>query len=201
MKKTNEDVFSVQGKVIIIIGGAGWFAAAVFVRGQGTTDGFHEAAIRVPEKARRVLFGAGPARDRLAGLSRTGLEIASSIQYKALQPALFALLEGGPEAISIDKREIKQWVESAAAPFARDWNPLYFDWLWSTLEQADDNAALKPWFDTLRALAESTLERAFARVPLRSGRNYRGKTRARGLFFGSLKKHFQHHMEASHELP
>ena len=180
--------------------GAGWFSAAVFVRGQGTTDGFHETAIRVPEKARRVLVGAGPARDRLAGLSRTGLETASAIQYKALQPALFALLEGGPEAISIDKREIKQWVESAAAPFVRDWNPRYFDWLWSTLEQPDDTAALQPWFDILRALAESTLERAFARVPLRSGRNYRGQTRARALFFGSLKKNFKHYMEVSNEL-
>lgn len=180
--------------------GAGWFSAAVLVRGQGTTDGFHEAAIRVPEKVRPVLFGSGPARDRLADLSRKGLETASSIQYKALQPALFALLEGGPEAISIDKREVKQWVESAAKPFARDWNTLYFDWLWSTLEHVDDHAALTPWFDTLRALAETTLEAAFERVPLRSGRNYRGKTRARGLFFGSLKKHFKAYMEASDEL-
>lgn len=179
--------------------GAGWFAAAVLVRGQGTTDGFHEAAIRVPEKARPVLFGKGPSRDRLAGLSKKGLETASAIQYRVLQPALFALMEGGPESINLDKREVSDWVGNAAAPFARDWNPHYFVWLWSTLDQPDDAAALKPWFELLRKLAETTLEQAFNRVPLRSGRNYRGKTRARGMFYGSLHKHFKDYMEANHE--
>ncbi|MDD5387951.1 MAG: type I-E CRISPR-associated protein Cse1/CasA [Gallionellaceae bacterium] len=176
--------------------GAGWFAAAVLVRGQGTTDGFHEAAIRVPEKARPVVFGKGAGRDRLAGLSKKGLETAATIQYKALRPALFALMEGGPESIHPDKTEISHWVDKAAASYSHDWSPHYFDWLWSTLDQPDDTAALKPWFEQLRTLAEATLEQAFARVPLRSGRNYRAKTRARGMFFGSLFKHFKEHMEA-----
>ena len=179
--------------------GAGWFAAAVLVRGQGTTDGFHEAAIRVPEKIRPVLFGKGPTRDRLAGLSKKGLETASSIQYKALRPALFALMEGGPDAIHPDKTEISHWVDKAAGAYSQHWNPLYFDWLWTTLDQPEDVAALKPWFEVLRKLAETTLEQAFDRVPLRSGRNYRGKTRARGMFYGSLHKHFKDYMEANHE--
>lgn len=180
---------------------AGWFAAAVLVGGQCTTDGFHEAAIRVPEHVRQVFFGKGPSRDRLAGLSKKGLQTASDIQYRVLQPALFALMEGGPESINLDKREVSDWVGNAAVPFTRDWNPHYFDWLWSTLDQPDDTAALKPWFEQLRKLAEATLEQAFARVPLRSGRNYRGKTRARGMFFGSLHKHFKDYMEANHEQP
>lgn len=179
--------------------GAGWFSAAVFVRGQGTTDGFHEVAIRVPEKIRPVLFGKGATRDRLAVLSRKGLEMASAIQYKALRPALFALIEGGPDAIHPDKTEIGHWVDKAAMAYGRDWNPCYFDWLWSTLEQPDDAAALKPWFERLRRLAEGTLKQAFERVPLRSGRHYRGKTRARGMFYGSLHKHFKDYMEADHE--
>lgn len=169
--------------------------------GQCTTDGFHEAAIRVPEHVRQVFFGKGPSRDRLAGLSKKGLQTASDIQYRVLQPALFALMEGGPESINLDKREVSDWVGNAAVPFTRDWNPHYFDWLWSTLDQPDDTAALKPWFEQLRKLAEATLEQAFARVPLRSGRNYRGKTRARGMFFGSLHKHFKDYMEANHEQP
>lgn len=181
--------------------GAGWFAAAVLVRGQGTTDGFHEAAIRVPEKARPVVFGKGPGRDRLAGLSKKGLETAASIQYKALRPALFALMEGGPESIHPDKTEISHWVDKAAASYSHDWPPHYFDWLWSTLDQPDDTAALRPWFEQLRTLAENTLEQALARVPLRSGRNYRAKTRARGMFLGSLFKHFKEHMEANHDHP
>ncbi len=179
--------------------GAGWLSASVLVGGDCTTDGFHEAAIRIPEKIRPVVFGKSPARDRLAGLSKQGLETAARIQYKALRPALFALMEGGPDSIHPDKTEISHWVDKAAGAYSRHWNPLYFDWLWSTLDQPDDAAALKPWFEQLRKLAETTLEQAFDRVPLRSGRNYRGKTRARGMFYGSLHKHFKDYMEANHE--
>ena len=108
-------------------------------------------------------------------------------------------MEGGPDSINLDKREVSQWVSTAAAPFAQGWHPLYFDWLWSTLDRSDDAAALRPWFDTLRALAEDCLNRAFERVPLRSGRSYRAKVHARGLFFGSLHKHFPAYMETRHE--
>lgn len=181
----------------------GWITlnALVRERRKGNPDGFHEAAIRIPEKARPVLFGKGPARDRLATLSSRGLKFASDIQYRVLQPALYALMEGGPVSINLDKREVSDWVGSAAAPYYQSWHPLYFDWLWSTLDQPDESAALKPWFERLRNLAESTLEQAFQRVPLRSGRNYRAKTNARRMFYGSLKKHFADYLEANHEQP
>lgn len=179
--------------------GAGWFSATVLVRGKGTTDGFHEAVIRVPEKVRPVLFGKGPTRDRLAVLSRKGLEMASNLQYRVLQPALFAFLEGGPDALDLNKREVGQWVSEAVAPFVRAWDPRYFDWLWTTLDQADDATAMKAWFDTLRPLAEACLEGAFTRTPLRSGRTYRARSRAKGMFHGALKKHFQDYLEPHHE--
>ena len=182
--------------------GSGWIGASVLVRGNGTTDGFHERFIRVPERARRALFGKTPERDRLAILAKHGLEIASEV-HGALRNGLVELMTGGAALSSNDqkqKRDVNRWVDSVAKPFSNSWSPLYFDWLWSTLDQPDGAAARKSWFDILRALAESTLERAFARVPLRSGRNYRGQTRARALFFGSLKKNFKHYMEVSNEL-
>lgn len=179
--------------------GSGWLSASVLARGNGTTDGFHEAAIRVPERARLVLFGKGPERDRLAGLSKKGLEIASTIQYKALRPALFALMEGGPDAIKLDNAEIGRWVDKAAVAYNRDWNVLYFDWLWTTLDEADDSAALTFWLSQLRGLADAALRAAFEHAPARSGRNYRGKTKARDIFNGSLHKHFKQYMEATHE--
>ncbi|MCP5278457.1 MAG: type I-E CRISPR-associated protein Cse1/CasA [Thiobacillus sp.] len=181
--------------------GAGWFAASVLVRGQGTTDGFHEAAIRIPEKARPVLFGKSPVRDRLAVLSKLGLDMASAIQYRVLQPALYALMEGGPVSINLDKREISQWVGSTASSFTRDWHPRYFDWLWTTLDQPNDSGAMKPWFEQLHRLAETVLEQSIRRVPMRHGRDYRAKVRARGMFYGSLKKHFETYLETPHEHP
>jgi CRISPR system Cascade subunit CasA len=179
--------------------GSGWLNASVLVRGQGTTDGFHEATIRIPERARPVLFGVGVQRDRLAKLSKVGLDAASTFQFKALRPALFSLMEGGPESIVLDKTEVAKWVDSAAHPFGLKWNSLYFGWLWSTLDTTDEDAALRPWFEQLRKLAQDTLNQSIARVPLRGGRSYRAKTKAQGLFIGSLYKHFRRYMESIHD--
>lgn len=182
--------------------GSGWLNASVLVRGQGTTDGFHEASIRIPERARSPLFGGGIERDRLAKLSKRGLDAAATIQFKVLRPALFSLMEGGPESIVLDKTEVAKWVDSAAHSFGLNWNPLYFDWLWSTLDTPDEDAALRPWFERLRKLAQDTLTRTMARAPMRGGRSYRAKTKAQGLFIGSLYKNFSQYMEAkSHDQP
>lgn len=175
--------------------GSGWLNASVLVRGQGTTDGFHEATIRIPERARPALFGGGIQRDQLAKLSKRGLDTAATIQFKALRPALFSLMEGGPKTIVLDKTEVAKWVDSAAHPFGLNWNPLYFDWLWSTLDTPDEDAALRPWFEQLRKLAQDTLNRAMERTPLRGGRSYRAKTKSQDMFIGSLYKNFPQYME------
>lgn len=179
----------------------GWFSASVLVRGQGRTDGFHSSTIRVPEKPRIALFGGGAARDRLALLSKKGIDAASTIHYKALRPALFSLMEGGPDSIAVDKAEIAKWVDHASNPFALNWNPRYFDWLWSTVEIPNDDEALRPWFNELRRLGQDTLGRAAERAPQRHGRSYRAKTKAQGMFFGSLKKNFPQFMEVTHDQP
>lgn len=177
----------------------GWITVSVFVRGNCTTDGFHEATIRIPERARPILFGGGVQRDRLAKLSKQGLDAASTLQWKVLRPALFSLMEGGPESIVLDKAEVAKWVDSAAHPFALNWSHLYFDWLWSTLDALDDDTALRPWFERLHELAQVTLNESMARVPLRGGRSYRAKTKAQGLFIGALYKHFREYMESTHD--
>lgn len=179
----------------------GWFAASVLVRGQGRTDGFHSATIRVPERSRVALFGGGAARDRIALLSKKGIDAASSIHYRALVPAIFSLMEGGPESIALDKAEIKKWVGHATAPFVLNWNPRYFDWLWSTVDIPDDVEALRPWFEELRRLAQESLTHAAEHAPQRHGRSYRAKTKAQGMFFGSLKKNFPQFMEVTHDKP
>jgi len=181
--------------------GSGWLNVSVLVRGQGTTDGFREASIRIPERARPILFGGGQRRDQLAKLSKQGLDAAATIQFKALRPALFSLMEGGPESIVLDKTEIAKWVDNVVHPFGLNWNPLYFDWLWSTLSETDEDAALRPWFEQLRELAQDTLNRAMARAPLHGGRSYRAKTKAQGMFIGSLYKHFSKYMEVNHDHP
>ncbi|MCX7146234.1 MAG: hypothetical protein NT042_08545 [Sulfuritalea sp.] len=45
------------------------------------------------------------------------------------------------------------------------------------------------------------MDRAAERAPQRHGRSYRAKTRAQGMFFGSLKKNFPQFMEVTHDQP
>jgi CRISPR system Cascade subunit CasA len=179
---------------------SGWVTASVFVRGNCTTDGFHEAAIRIPEKARPILFGGGAQRDRLAIRSKQGLDLAKEIR-SGLASALFSLMEGGPSDINFENKQVKAWVNNATSPFNLNWNQQYFDWLWSTLDTPDEDAALRPWFEQLRKLAQDTLNRAMERAPLRGGRSYRAKTKAQGLFIGSLYKNFPQYMEVNHDHP
>jgi CRISPR system Cascade subunit CasA len=176
----------------------GWFSASVLVRGQGKTDGFHSATIRIPARPRVALFGGGAAHDRLALLSKRGLDTAAVVR-KALRNAMFLLMEGGPEKINYDADQVAKWVDNEEKPFALNWNPRYFDWLWSTVEIPNDDQALRPWFDELRRLAQETLDRAAEQAPQRHGRSYRAKTSAQGMFFGSLKKNFPQFMEVTHD--
>jgi CRISPR system Cascade subunit CasA len=179
---------------------SGWMTASVFVRGNCTTDGFHEAAIRIPETAGFAIFGGGIQRDRLTTRSKKGLDLAKEIRSN-LGSALFSLMEGGPSDINFDNRQVKDWVNSATTRFATNWSHLYFDWLWSTVDIPDDTDAIRPWFNELRQLAQGTLDRAAERAPQRHGRSYRAKTKAQGIFFGSLKKNFPHFMEVTHDEP
>lgn len=64
---------------------------------------------------------------------------------------------------------------------------------------SDDTESLRPWFNELRRLAQETLDRAAGRAPQRHGRSYRAKTKAQGIFFGSLRKNFPNFMEVTHD--
>ena len=176
-------------------GSSGWFCTSVLVRGQGITDGFHEAAVRIPARARPIMFGKSDKRDRLAELSQRGLDMAGAIQNKALRPALYALLEGGPDSVDFNKREIGVWVNSQARIYWSSWQPLYFDWLWTTIDIKEDVVALQPWFEKLKNLSKNAIEKAISRVPSRNGRGYRAITQANNAFYRGLYKHFPDYME------
>lgn len=167
-----------------------WFHASVLVGGQGTTDGYHEARIYIPPKAKKRLLLQGEARDRLGALSNWALTRAREIRSKALRPALFALVEGGPEQWpDTNRREAGNWVETWLARYDQKWSSGYFPWLWGTVDQTDE-AARAEWLGELQALARSILEDSLQAAPQRMGRRYRGKVRATGLFHNAFRKHF-----------
>ncbi len=174
--------------------GPAWFHASVLVRGQGTTDGYHEAHIYIAPKAKKLLLQHGEARDRLGKLSDWALTRARDVRSKALRPALFALVEGGPEQWpDTSRREAGHWVDSWLAPYDQHWASGYFPWLWRTIDQSDE-AARAEWLGELQALAMRVLEDALQAAPQRTGRRYRGKVRATGLFHGAFRRHFNEEM-------
>jgi len=177
----------------------GWLTASVFVGGEGTSDGFHFASIYVPERVKPALFNREASNhNRLATLSKRGLELADEIR-KPLRVALMSLMEGGPENLNDKNKQVDRWAADAIKPFTQKWSLRYFDWLWSTVDISDDAEALRPWFDELRRLARETLNRAVEGAPQRHGRTYRAKTKARGMFFGSLSKNFPQYMKVTHD--
>lgn len=170
--------------------GPAWFYASALVRGQGTTDGYHEARIYIAPQAKRLLLQGGEARDRLARLSDWALTRARDVRTKALRPALFSLLEGGPEGWpDTARREAAQWVATWVARYEQQWAIGYFTWLWRAIDQPDE-AARAEWLRALQRLAQRILDDALRAAPQRTGRRYRGRVQATGLFHGAFRKHF-----------
>jgi CRISPR system Cascade subunit CasA len=157
--------------------------------GMGKTNGFHEAHIRIPGKAAGLLFRPGPERDQLAGRSKEWLGRAGEIQNRVLKPALYSLLEAGPEKINFDKREVSAWVDQATKQYSEAWAGNFFPWLWRSLDQNDETAR-RGWLEHLRDLAWTVLQDAIERLPVRTGRGYRSRVRAEGAFYGALKSQF-----------
>lgn len=112
------------------------------------------------------------------------------MQNRVLKPAVFSLLEGGPnpKKITWDKREITAWWNKIQEQFSAAWPADFFPWLWSAAEQPDQSAARLQWLRALCAKAEALFELAIVRYPHRAERRYRARVRAEGLFIGSLYK-------------
>jgi len=163
-------------------------AAVLSPGGMGKSDGFHEAEIPIPSAAARRLFRRGPDHDRLAELSREAVNDAGQMQKKVLKPAVFSLLEAGPEQINFDRREASGWWEQAAQKFSAAWHTDFFSWLWRSVEHPDPETARFQWLDALRVNANTVLKDAIDRYPGRAGRRYRARVRAEGVFNGSLYK-------------
>lgn len=166
--------------------------------GMGKTDGFHEAMVRIPAPAATRLFQRGPERDRLAKLSGQGINDAGLMQNKVLKPSLLTFLESGPDQINFDKREFNAWLGQAHKDFGTAWTTDFFDWLWLTVDQPDQNSARVDWLKSLEEKARTVLKATIARLPAHSGRQYRARTQAEAVFTGCLFKTFPELKEIAH---
>jgi len=169
---------------------AAWFRAAVLVRGQGTTDGFHFARIRIPPQVHQLLLNSEAERERLAELSDIALEWAKNMRWKALRPALFALLEGGPDHYPDQRgREFGAWVDQWLSGYDQYWSDRYFPWLWEAVDRTPEVAKAR-WYEEILSAARQVLNRAVKESPQRSGRRYRRVVRAESIFSVGVYKNF-----------
>lgn len=175
------------------------FHVTALARRGGTdssTEGFHAADIPIPGKVKLSLMRRDTEAQRLGKVSRERLNDASVMENKVLNPALLALLEGGPEKIDYDKRELNAWREGAIRMYAGAWAADYFPWLWRTLDEADADAARLAWLRSLQDKAWRAIQGAIERYPARSGRRYRARVRAEVVFRDALYDHFPQLKEA-----
>lgn len=165
------------------------FSAAVLVRGQGTTDGFHSVHIPIPKRARLALFGRRAEKESLGKLAKDLLRDAGVIERSCLKTALFALCEGGPDSVDFNAREVGAWVDRLTADFCRAWEDEYFPLLWRGAEPGADQLTLRgEWVRLLAQRARDTLRRAEEQVPVPSARKLRASVRAEGLLEAMLHK-------------
>jgi CRISPR system Cascade subunit CasA len=174
------------------------FHASVLARGQGTTDGFHDVVVSIPASIGTSPFRAGPERELLAKRSKTALNDSSEMQDRVLKPALFSLLETGPEQINFDKRDVGEWVKRAVESYSVLWAAEFFPWLWRSVDMSEPDA-FRQWRQDLSTMARGILNEAVLRFPMRDGRRLRARVRAEDLFDGCLYKTFPGLMELRHE--
>lgn len=157
-----------------------YLCASVLVRGQGTTGGFHEIRLPIPDSARRM-FRRQADIDRLAQHAQVLLGDAATVERNCLRPALVSFVEGGAEAPSATDT-VAKWVSIMMQPFTIGWRDAYFPSLWRAASgDLDLDSARAQWVELLIGQARSALERARDCGPLPAGRRLRAEVRSRSI--------------------
>lgn len=173
------------------------FLFSVLVRGQGTTDGFHERRVGLPAEVVTLLDGApGAGAAIYARLAKPMLELAGTARLKVLRPALLMLLQGPPaeRELSFDDPRTGPWLrrfdaEVDAAFFealAEEVMAAIGDQPSAEAVAAFETADLRFWPARLGALARSMLDAAIrGGLTVTDDRRERAIARAELLFEGA----------------
>lgn len=165
--------------------GTSWFVGSVLARGKGKTDGFHQFAIPVPARARGWLMKPDD-RQRLAHLAKELIADAREVE-KTLRGALMLLSDGGPDSVDFGNDTLKTWSRGAMGGHTLGWTETLFPTLWQMTE-SEPTVVRDGWRTAIVSRAREVLDDAHRRLPLPSGRLYRGQVRARAYLEGSLRK-------------
>jgi len=178
------------------------FAFSVLVRGQGTTDGFHERRVGLPREVVELLDGeTGIGQAIYKSLAKPMLEKAADARRRVLRPALLMLLQGPPTEgdLSFDDPRTDPWLQR----FDREADRTFFDVLAREVMRVRDTAPAESLADGLRETAEPTIwpghlydlarglldDATHSGLTISEDRRERAIARAELLFEGGAVKH------------
>ena len=172
--------------------GTVWLRISVLVRGQGTTDGYHERIVPIPASKQRMLFHSPTAGASLAAIAKTAIEYAGIMCSRVLRRSALVYLMGAPQKPQSERDTAQLWWQKLSARFDALWSDTYFPWLWSLPDKVDDLEAARDWSQRLLEVARQVLHEAEKALPQRTGRAYRAKVEAERAFWTSFysEKHF-----------
>ncbi len=159
--------------------------ALALARGQGKTQGFHEASIPLSAKAGGILRRQS---DTVAGIANARVAEVGKLQGSVLRSALFALVQNGADKISFDDKSATRKVDACVATFDAQVDAAFFHDLWVEVEADDPDAARARWREGLVDTARAVLDRAARSVPRSGVRHWRAVSKANAVFGAGLHK-------------
>ncbi|MEQ8964697.1 MAG: hypothetical protein RID91_02635 [Azospirillaceae bacterium] len=134
------------------------FAFSVLVRGQGTTDGFHERRVGLPPEVVELLDGEpGIGQAIYKALAKPMLDLAGNAGQSVLLPALLMLMQGPTveRGASPGDRRAEPWLQR----FDREADQAFFDTLAQEVMGVRDDIRADTRIEDLREMVKLTIWR------------------------------------------
>ena len=154
-----------------------WLHAAVLVRGQGKTEGFHERWLRMPADMRK------PEGTRTSGkISRAMIADADGARM-ALRIALLTFLQGGPDKLDFKDERPRVWLDALEHKI----DGIFFTYLFTRLPLGTPESEAG-WQKDLGRKTRALFEEAIERLTAPENRRERARARASFTFNGLMRK-------------
>lgn len=145
-------------------------------RGQGQTNGLHERTVPLPRRIRRRLREPED-REELGDRARERVGTVSTVQKRALRPALCALFQGDPPDLDFRDERVRPWLQRLDNVVDR----VFFARLWEDAELSFEDAQAR-WTEEVLGMAADVLSQAIDCGPVPELRQYRGWAGAERIF-------------------
>ena len=117
-------------------------------RGQGKTEGYHERVVPISKEVVRFIRSS---TDPLAEMAKAWVNEAGVLRGQVLRPAMFSLLQKGPDSIAYGAKTTPVQAEPWLDRFERRVDETFFPDLWREAAASGDerNAIRREWQQAL----------------------------------------------------